>query len=148
MPDVRLDGTYSAEAFPFGGVAKRLCKRSDFDRIAERSCCAVTLDITDSVGLDLRDSLCHFDDRRLPIYARGSVARLKRTIVVDSRPANNSKDVVAIRERIFKSFQHHDSQTIAANRALRFCVKGTAMSVGRINSSLVIEIPLHLWNAY
>ena len=115
-------------------------ERRHLDRIPERRGRAVGLHVTDVRRLEVRVRQRLLDDGRLPLHARGRVARLQIPIIVDGRALDDRPDRVAIAHRIRQTLQHHRRHAIAAHRALGPRVERATMPIRREDHPLLVDV--------
>nr|WP_243648087.1 hypothetical protein [Acidipila rosea] len=76
----------------------------------------------------------------LPVNARCRVANPRRSIIIDSKAANDRVNRIALSKRILESLQQNDSYTATEYRSARLLVKGAGMPVSRTDASLCVKV--------
>ena len=145
VADVGLHRTECAPSgFQFAGfvgaLAVSLRQRRDFDRVADRRAGAVRRDIGDRLRRHVGNRHRLGNRLRLAIDTRRHVADLLRAVVVDRRAFDDGVDVVAVGDRIGQAAKHDDADAAAEHGALRCCIEGAAMAVGREDFVFAVEI--------
>jgi len=90
---------------------------SHLDRVSERGRGAVSLDVTDAVGLDARDRERRLDHLSLALHPGRGESHLARAVVVHGRALDDGPDLVAVGHGLLEPAEHHDAQAAAAHRA-------------------------------
>ena len=106
---VRLHRPQRTERFPVCGTAECFNQSRDLDRIAERCPGTVCLDITDTRGIDIRDSQCFSNRSSLAGDAGRSKPDLVGAIIVYGRPFHHGVYRVAIANCLVEPLQRHDA---------------------------------------
>ncbi len=123
-----------------GGDAVRLGQGRDLDRIADRRSSAVGLDVADGRGGNAGNRQGLGDAPGLAIEARRQVADLAASVVVHRRPAQQRVDVIAGSSGLGGPSQHHDAGAAAEDGAAGVGVESAAMTVGRQDLAVVVEV--------
>ena len=139
MANVALDRADRAEIAPLR-PSERLAQCCDLDRVAERRGRAVRLDVADRLGRDAGEHERGRDDGRLPLDARCGVSDLQRAVVVDRRAEYDGAHTVPIALRVAQALQHDDTDAAARDGTLRLGIEGPAMTVGRQDAALLVEV--------
>ena len=140
VPYVRLDRTHRAVTLALRVPTKRLCQRRHLDRIPQHRARAVRLHITDRVRTHIRRTLRRTDHRRLSAHARRRVTHLVRAIVVGRTAPDHRMDRISVPECILQSLQYHHTHATARYRTRRFRIECTAMTIGRIDRTRLVQI--------
>jgi hypothetical protein len=90
--------------------ALSVCMRSEnphqslnFDRVTERSACAVSLEVTDGIRFDTRNRQSLGNHVGLPIYAWSHVTYFEIAVIVNGRTLDDSHNVVTIFQCILET---------------------------------------------
>ena len=140
VTDVGLHRTEGAVARLLGPHPERPGEPGDLDGVSQRGAGAVRLDVGDRVGVDARHGLGHRDGVRLAVHARGGEADAARPVVVHRRALDDRVDRVAVVERFVQPLQHHDAEAVGEDGSRRPLVKGPAMTVGRGDEPLLVQV--------
>ncbi len=101
MADVGLDRANAAVTDarrPTG--TEGLCEAGNLDRIAQRSACAVRLDIGNRCRIDAGLRLRHGNDLRMAVHARRGETDFAAAVVVERSSLDDGVDCIAVLERI------------------------------------------------
>ena len=98
------------------------------------------LHISDAARLETSQSMSKCDDFRVPIHTRRGETHLVAAVVVKRRTFDHRVDAIAVRDRIRKALEHDYAATIAEHGARRVDVERAAVSIGRSDATLFVEI--------
>src|SRR4029450_11094737 len=91
-------------------------------------------------GGQTRDRERFLHDVGVAVDARGEVADLALTVVVDRRALDHREDRVAIMERVRETPKRDDSRAVRQNRSCGELVERAAVPIGREDLALVVEV--------
>ena len=141
MTDVGLDRAEHARLLPvvLRGVE---CPSQgvDFDGVAERCTRAVRLDVTDGRRVDVGDGMRLGDDVGLRGGVGGGESDLRRSVVVDRRPADDGVDAVPVVQCRLQRLEDHDRDAAAEYRAVRTHVERPAVSGRRDDRPRLVPV--------
>ncbi len=140
VPHIALQRSESAELGVVGRGPKRVGQRRHLDRITDRGACAVGFDIADVPRTDVSYRERFADDTSLPRGARREVPDFLRAVVVRSRAAHDRQHAIPVAERILEPAQHDTAHSAGHDRAGGVRVERPAVSVGRKNLAVAIEV--------
>ena len=147
MSNVRLEGAQGAGGRSIAG-SEDPGQGLDLDGVADSRSGSVRFDILHRVGFDAAHRHRLGDDTRLPRDTGCRIPCLVGAVIVDGRTKDHRADGVAISQRIFEATQYDESDTVAAHRACRLGVEGSAVAVGRGDCVLLVHIALVLRQLY
>ncbi len=144
MTEIGLHRPDAAVLLFVGPLAKRLRQRGDFDRVAERRCGPVGLDVRDGVGRRPGELLGHLNDFGLTVHARSRESGLVRAVVVEREAFDHRQDVVAGVPRFVQPPQDDHAGSIAEKGSGGMFVEGPAVPVGRDHAALFVNVGVAL----
>src|SRR5438552_8405518 len=86
--------------------------------------------------------------RCLALYARGGVADLRGTVIVNGTTLDHSMNSITGSKSIFQAFQGYHSDAVAKGGALSLTIKWSAMTIRRGDAANLIKIPFTLRHFY
>ena len=122
-----------------GLAAERECQCLHFDRIAERSGCAVCFHIADLARAHTGIGLCHGDHFGLAAHAGCGEAGLVAAVVIERRAFDGGVDLVVVADGVFEALQHDDAGAVAEAGALAFSIEGARAAVGAVHAAFVVH---------
>ena len=144
VPNVAFCGTDFAELFLVGPSTKHFLQRGYFDRIANQRRCAVGLDISNALSINVSMIQRHRNRAGLSVDAWGGETGFAAAVVVDAVSANDGVDVVALFNGVVQSFDNNRTGTVAEQSSGGVCVEGSAVTIGREDVAFLVKVALVL----
>src|SRR5215472_9340792 len=105
MSDMCLTGAHGAKLFTLCSAAtESLRERRHLNRVAQRSSRAMSFDVRETLGMNTGRCLRHGDDFGLCVDARGRIADLVGTIIVQRESLYYRKNRISVCQGIFQPF--------------------------------------------
>jgi hypothetical protein len=140
VTDVALHRAHGAVTPPAGAGGERLGGGGDLDGVPQLGARAVGLEVGDGLRRHLRDQVRGADDLRLSVHARRGVAGPRQAVVVGRRALDHRPDGIAVALGRGQPLEHHDPGAAAADRAAGARVERPAVTVGREDAVLLVEV--------
>jgi hypothetical protein len=130
VTDIALHGSQGTELHVGGARPERLRQPRHLDGIAHGSRGAMALYIRYRAGVHASGGQSHFDDGCLAVDAGGGKPNFRGAVIVDAAAADYGINLIAVAQRVFQTFENHDSGAAAENRAGGVRIKRPAGTVG------------------
>ena len=144
VTDVRLHATDRTELFLVGLSLKHRPQRGYFNRVADRSRCAMCFDVSDVFRIHAAHRVSHCNRIGLPFDTGSTEAGFVAAIVVDSKTTDDRVDSIVVGDSILKSLNYDHSSSITEQCSGSVGVKWSAVTVGSENATGLVKMALIL----